>query len=108
MPGNAEMKSVCQDFRRFSPSVMDLRPVASCFLIRASISRSSIAFSCSGEISPRSRLARASFSAAERKQAADMVGAEGRLGTLHCCSLFNFDRHPGEAAGHRRHLTGHR
>ena len=68
MPGSAAMKSVCHDLRRFSPSVMDLRPVASCFPIRISISRSSIAFSCSGVISPRSRLARASFKAAERSR----------------------------------------
>ena len=68
MPGSAEMKSVCQDLRRFSPSVIDLSPTASCFLISVSISRSSIAFSCSAVISPRSRLARASFSAAERSR----------------------------------------
>ena len=78
---------------------MDFSPTASCFLMIASISRSSTAFNCSAVISFFSRLARASFSADERKQAADMVGAERRLGTLHCdyflfipLSSFNFAR----------------
>jgi hypothetical protein len=48
--------------------VIDLSPAASCFLISASISRSSIAFNCSGVISPFSRFPRASLSAVERKR----------------------------------------
>ena len=84
MPGSAAMKSVCQDLRRFSPSVIDLRPVASCFLIRVSISRSSIAFNCSGVISPLLALGARLLQRGGAQQAADMIGAERRLGALHC------------------------
>jgi len=45
-----------------------LGPAASCFPISTAISRSSIALSCSGVISPFSRLARASLRAAERSR----------------------------------------
>ena len=62
-PSSAVRKSVCQEARRYSPSVIDLSPTASCFLISASTSRSSIAFSASAVISPFSRLPRASRSA---------------------------------------------
>ena len=79
MPGSAETKSVCQDLRRFSPSVIDLSPTASCFLISASISRSSTAFNCSAVISPAARLARASFSAAERSRLPTWSARNGGL-----------------------------
>jgi hypothetical protein len=51
-----------------SPSVTARRPISSCFLIAAVISRFSIAFSSIDEISPFSCLARASLSRRGRKR----------------------------------------
>src|SRR5215203_2168081 len=58
---------------------MDLSPTASCFLMIASISRSSIAFNCSGVISFFSRFARASFSADERNRLPTWSARNGGL-----------------------------
>src|SRR5438874_10066627 len=82
-------KSVCQEARRYSPSVIDLRPTASCFLISTSISRSSTALSAAASISPRSRLARASLSAGERSRLPTWSARNG-----------GFDRSIDESAPH--------
>src|SRR5262249_51154784 len=86
-PGSAATKSVCQDLRRFSPSVMDLRPTCSCFTIRISISRSSIALSSSAVIALVARLARASLSAAERSR---LPTWSARNGGLVRCMLLTY------------------
>ena len=51
-----------------SPSVIDLRPTSSCFLMTRSISRSSTAFSAAASISPLARCSRAFFNAAGRNR----------------------------------------
>ncbi len=86
--GQRRDEIVCQDLRRFSPSVIDLSPVASCFLIRISISRSSTAFNCSGVISPFSRLARASFRGLERSRLPTWSARKG--GLVRCIFSYSF------------------
>ena len=46
------MKSMCQDERRNSPSVMPCRPMSSCIFTTARIASSSIAFSCAAPMRP--------------------------------------------------------
>src|SRR6185436_2594310 len=79
MPGRRSRKSVCQERRRFSPSVTAFSPTASCLRIKAAMSRSSIAASCSAVISPRARLSRASFSAGERSRLPTWSARNGGL-----------------------------
>ena len=82
-------KSECQNARRYSPSVIDFSPTASCFLMSASISRSSTAFSCAALISPRSRL-RAGVLQRRRSEAGCRHDRRGRAaGTLHVDVLFS-------------------
>src|SRR5947207_195935 len=78
-PSSATRKSVCHDARRYSPSVTDLSPAASCLRMTAAISRSSTSLSAAASISPRSRLARASFSAAERNRLPTWSARNGGL-----------------------------
>src|SRR5689334_20548346 len=56
------------DTRRYSPSVTDCNPAASCFAITPATSRSSIALKASTSISLRARRSRAALSAGVRKR----------------------------------------
>src|SRR4029077_1775841 len=67
-PSRPRKKSKCHHERRNSPSVAHCRPMSSCFLMPAAISRSSMALRVSAVISPFWRLARASLSAAGRSR----------------------------------------
>ena len=62
------LKSVTDGENRRRSWQTDFRPTASCLRMTFSISRSSIALSSAAPISPRSRLARASFSAGGRSR----------------------------------------
>src|SRR5437763_3974478 len=78
-PSRCSRKSKCHQARRYSPSVASLSPMSSCLRMMFSISRSSIARKSPAEISPRSRLARASLSAAERSRLPTWSARNGGL-----------------------------
>src|SRR5215471_198946 len=56
------------DTRRYSPSVIDCSPAASCLAITPATSRSSIALKASASISSRARRSRAALSAGVRRR----------------------------------------
>ena len=64
----AEEIVVPEGAAEFAVGRMDFSPISSCFLMIASISRSSMALSCAAVISFFSCLARASFSGAVRNR----------------------------------------
>src|SRR5581483_5431283 len=66
-PSSRLKKSKCHQERRYSPSVASFSPISSCLRMIFSTSRSSTSLSCAALISPFSRLARASFTAAVRR-----------------------------------------
>jgi hypothetical protein len=68
MPSKPVRKSTCQNARRNSPSVIDSRPAASCIATASRMQRSSTAFSCSRESSPRFAFSLAAFNAAGRSR----------------------------------------
>src|SRR5713101_229741 len=67
-PSSFSRKSKCHHERRYSPSVASFSPISSCLRTIFSISRSSISRKSAAVISPRSRLARACLSGAERSR----------------------------------------
>ena len=81
-PSSPHRKSRCHQERRNSPSVIDCRPTASCFVMMSSMVAVFDRFQLGGaEFTLGVALARG-FERGRTQQAADMVGAERRLGSL--------------------------
>ena len=83
MPGSSRRKSVCHNSRRYSPSVIDFSPIASC----RAISALDLAILDLGERLRRNLAARTFgarvFQRGRAQQAADMVSPERRTRTRH-------------------------
>ena len=99
-PSRPQRKSRCHQERRNSPSVIDCRPTSSCFLMTRSISRSSTAFSASARDLALGALRARLLQRRGPQQAADMIGAERRLGSLHV--LFFTQPHTSSATHDHR------
>src|SRR5262249_58922179 len=86
------------DTRRYSPSVIDCRPAASCFAITSATSRSSIALKVSASISLRACCSRAALRAGVRRR---LPTWSARKGGVERWVIFSY-----VMAGHSRSKNG--
>ena len=73
------MKSMCQDSRRNSPSVIDWRPTASWRRMTSRIAASSISFSAASSMVPAARSSRASRTSGGRSRLPTWSARKGGL-----------------------------